>query len=84
MDIVNLLKLLIKISLAAVPLVLLVAIVTAYAGELATTIGYITDNPFILIALLSMETALENTYIAIFFGLALMVVGVAAIFRVFG
>jgi hypothetical protein len=83
MDIVKLLILLVKVSLALVPFILLGAVVVAYSGDLGSLVGYLTGNPVITIMVLGMETALENTYIALFFGLAMMSVGIMGLFRVF-
>lgn len=83
MDIVSIIKVVMKLSLALVPLGLLVTILVAYSTDLSYLISYLTNNPVILIMAMSMEKMLEITYIAVVFGIIMSAITTAAIFWVF-
>lgn len=85
MDIISLVKIVINISLALIPLTLVGAIVTAYSGSLTTIIAYVgSGNSLLLIIALGMESMLSSVYVASLFGTIVIVVSIVAYFRVIG
>lgn len=85
MDIISLVKIVINISLALIPLALIGAIVSAYSGSLTTIISYVgSGNSLLLIIALGMESMLASIYVASLFGTVIIVVSIVAYFRVMG
>ena len=83
MDIISLVKIVINISLALIPLALVGAIVTAYSGSLTSIIGYVgSGNSLLLIIALGMESMLSSIYVASLFGSIIIVVSIVAYFRI--
>ena len=85
MDIISLVKIVIQIALALIPLTLIVTIVGAYTGSLVQALSYIgTGNGLLLIVALGMEQMLNNIYVASIFGVTITAVSVVAFFRIKG
>ena len=85
MDIISLVKIVIQIALALIPLALIVAIVGAYTGSLVQALSYIgTGNSLLLIIALGMEQMLNSVYVASIFGVTITVISIVAYFRIKG
>ena len=85
MDIISLVKIVIQIALALIPLALIVSIVGAYTGSLVQVLNYIgTGNGLLLIIALGMEQMLNSVYVASLFGVTITAVSVVAYFRIKG
>jgi len=83
MDIVSLLKIVIRVAIILLPLISLGLIVTAYSNDLALMVGYMTDNPVILISALVMQKLLTIPAISMVFAGAMISISVVAAFRIF-
>ena len=83
MDIVGILKLLFRFALVLVPISAIILIITAFFADIAVLAAYITDNPIILIASMTLDKLMEINAFAIPFSVLMVAGGSAVIFMVF-
>jgi hypothetical protein len=83
MDIVSLIKIVMKLALALVPIGVIALLINDYIPDITSLLGYISNNPVLTIMVLGMDKMLSVPMFGITFGVCMSALSVVAIFRVF-